>query len=173
MDKVKVIRYKHEKDWTISKFTFDNVLMGYGVEDEFREVKVHGETRIPEGTYKLDLRNSPKFSSKYFRDDNGILIEASKRTSANLIKIYHTAHELIWVKDVPGFEYILWHWGNSDDDSHGCYIVGSSLGIIEGQEVVLQSRKKYEEIYPLLWRAIKGKGLTVEYTSINFNQILA
>lgn len=156
---VNVKRLPSEKDWTLSEFFIDGKKKGVGVEDEKREIKVHGETRITEGLYNLGLRYSPKFSSFYFRDDEGNLLHVSQRITPEQKAQYHTAHEMIWVMDVPNFEYILWHWGNTDDDTHGCYIVGSVFGTVKGQKAVLNSRKKYEEIYPIIWRAIK-KGLT-------------
>jgi len=106
---------------------------------------------------------SPRFSKEYFRDDNGNIILASKRTTDELKKRYHTPHELIWVKEVPRFEFILWHWGNTDDDTDGCYVVGSVVGNINGQGAVLNSRQKYMEIYPVIWRAIKAGKVQVEY----------
>lgn len=164
MKLITVNREPSEADCTLSKFISDDGLIsGVGVEDEKRSVKVKGETRIDAGIYDLDLRYSPKFSKEYFRDDNGNIILASKRTTEELKKRYHTPHELIWVKDVHDFEFILLHWGNSDDDTDGCYIVGSTFGKIHGQNGVLNSRNKYIEIYPVIWRAIKAGKVQIEY----------
>ena len=33
---------------------------------------------------------------------------------------------MLWVRDVPGFEYILIHTGNTDEHTAGCLIVGDS-----------------------------------------------
>lgn len=162
MAQIEVLRYPSEKDWTLSEFLICGKLFGYGVEDEYREVKVHGETRIPNGVYELELTHSPKFSSSYY---------VSKKTG-ELSKLqsddFNEAHKLITLKNVPGFERILWHWGNTDDDSRGCYIVGSEIGIIKGQKGVLGSRKKYEQIYPMIASLIKtnqSKGIKtfIEY----------
>lgn len=163
--KVLILRDPSEKDWTTSEFFFDEKKMGVGIEDERRSVKVKGETCIPEGVYEMGLRDSPKFSYSYFRDDEGNLIDNKSRTTIELQKKYHTAHEMIWVKDVPKFEYVLFHWGNTDDDTDGCYIVGSKFGEIDKQKAVLASRDKYKEIYPILFKAIKKGGVTVEYKS--------
>lgn len=162
--KITVTRKPSAKDWTLSNFSSDDgKISGVGIEDEKRDIKVHGETRIPNGVYDMSLRISPRFSSSYYRDDEGNLILPKDRTTPELQQKYHSLHEMIWVKNVPGFEFILWHWGNSDDDSHGCYIVGSVFGVSNKQEVVLNSRKKYTEIYPIIWRAIKKGIVTVEY----------
>ncbi len=168
MDKITVLRKPSEKDWTLSDFYFDNIKRGVGIEDEKRDVKVKGETAIPANTYPLALHYPSKFSTYFYRDDNGELIDAKSRTTPDMIKKYHTAHEMIWVTNVPGFEYILWHWGNTDDDTEGCYIVGCYVGKVGAQSAVLESKKKYREIYPEIWRAIKnaeknGKKIYVEY----------
>jgi hypothetical protein len=165
---ITVQRLKSETDWTLSSFFFDSVQRGVGVEDEKRSVKVKGETCIAAGTYVLALRYSPKFSESYYRDDEGFLIAKKDRTTPELESRYHTAHEMIWVKDVPNFEYILWHWGNSDDDTDGCYIVGSSFATIGTQKGVGASRKKYIEIYREIWQTMnalkaEGKFLSVTY----------
>lgn len=162
MNKVNLVlvdRLKGEADWTLSKFYFDGKEMGVGVEDEKRDIKVKGETRVDAGLYNLDLRVSPKFSHAYYRDDEGELIHATERVSPELKARYHTQHEMIWVRNTPRHEYVLVHWGNSDDDTDGCYVVGCVFGKIGSQKAVLNSRKKYTEIYPILWRSIKA-GLT-------------
>jgi hypothetical protein len=164
MKHIFVERQPSTKDWTLSKFYSDcKTISGVGVEDEKRTTKVKGETCIPAGTYPLDLRISPRFSKEYYRDDDGNLIAPSQRTTPELQQRFHTLHELIWVRNVPGFEFILWHFGNTDDDTEGCYIVGSVFGKVKGQDGVVNSRKKYTDIYPHIWRAIKKDVVNVTY----------
>jgi hypothetical protein len=166
MKLITVNRQPSEADCTLSKFfSDDGLITGVGVEDEKRDVKVKGETCIDAGLYDLDLRFSPRFSKEYFRDDKGNIIHLSKRTTDALKKQYHTEHELIWVKNVQNFEFILIHWGNTDDDTDGCYIVGSAFGLIKGQAAVLNSRNKYMEIYPIIWRAIKAGKVQIKYVN--------
>lgn len=162
MAQIEVLRYPSEKDWTLSEFYINGVLFGYGVEDEERAVKVHGETRIPNGIYECELTFSPKFSSSYY---------VSKKTGEILkapSEEYDLPHKLITLKNVPGFSRVLWHWGNTDDDTEGCYIVGSEIGVVKGQKGVLGSRNKYEQIYPMISsliisRAAKGLKTEIEY----------
>lgn len=157
---VEVRLYDEDHDTTRSRFYFNGKMMGYGLEDEKREEKVHGETRIPDGRYEMALRYSPKFSKAYYRDADGNIISQKERLrNPEMINRYPDPHELIWVKDVPGFEFILWHWGNYDHNTDGCYLVGSTLFTHPKHgRAVGQSRMKYEEIYPILWRAIMKKG---------------
>lgn len=159
--------YDQDADSTRSKFYFNGEFKGYGIEDEYREVKVHGETRIPNGSYEVGFRYSPKFSHQYYRDSEGNLLHYKKRNTKELEKKYSVAHELIWVKDVPGFEFILWHWGNTDDNTDGCYLVGVEPTILGGQKAVSDSRKKYMEIYPIVWSAFHKENKIVR---INYNR---
>jgi len=156
-----VDRYPSEDDWTLSEFSINGVLQGFGVEDEHRDKKVHGETRIPNGIYPLGLRHSPKFSKEYYSDEQGYL----NRTKTDR---FNKIHEMIWVLDVPNFQWILWHWGNTDDSTNGCYIVGSNFHTFSGQKGVSGSRVKYTEVYPLIYQIIKknkasGWGTLIEY----------
>lgn len=156
--------FDEDEKCTRSRFYFNGELKGYGIEDEFREVKVKGETRIPDGRYKLDLRYSPKFSKSYYRDDEGNIIRSNKRLTEALKQQFHTPHELVWVTNVPNFEFILWHWGNYEHNTDGCYLVGSSLFTHEKYgKSVGKSREKYEEIYPILWKAINNEECFVIY----------
>lgn len=159
--RIVVERFPSEKDWTLSEFFVDGKKVGVGVEDEKREVKVFGETRIPNGIYELDITNSPKFSNSYYVDISGNI---SDKKSIR----FNTAHKLITVLNVPNFDRILWHWGNTDLDTHGCYIVGSQFGEVKGRRGVINSRLKYIQAYPLIYKIIlenKNKGLKtfVEY----------
>ena len=61
----------------------------YTLEDEFREVKVSGETRIPAGTYNITLRTEGGFNQRY-----------NEKFGSDFNK------GMLWVRDVPGFEYI-------------------------------------------------------------------
>lgn len=161
-----VNRQKSQKDWTLSTFNADdNSFKGVGVEDEKRDIKVFGETRIGAGTYELELVNSPKFSHEYYRDANGNLMLAKdwNLSKPEIKGIFKWKHELIHVKNVANFESILWHWGNTDLDTYGCYIVGSVFGKTKGRDGVINSRKKYTEIYPIIFRAIKKGIVKVTY----------
>lgn len=150
-----VDRYPSEPDWTLSEFSINGVHRGYGVEDEHRNVKVKGETRVGNGLYEMDLRYSPKFSKSYFADTQGFL-------SPTKTQRFNTEHLLVWVKDVPNFEFVLWHWGNTDKDTDACYLVGSTFSSFDGRKGVGGSRVKYTEVYPILYQMItknKSNGL--------------
>lgn len=166
MKEIFVNRQKSAKDWTLSTFESDDKLIkGVGVEDEFRTIKVKGETRIDAGRYELKLTESPKFSHEYYRDEHGNLMLAKdwKIAKPEIQQKFKWPHELITVTGVKNFDRILWHWGNTDIDTDGCYIVGSVFGKTAGRDGVLNSRKKYTEIYPIIWKALMAGKVYVNY----------
>lgn len=87
--------------YTIGKLYIDGIYFCDTIEDKYRDLskerKVYGETAIPYGTYKVILNKSPKFG----------------RILPRLV-------------DVPHFDGILMHRGNTDADSAGCVIVGEN-----------------------------------------------
>ena len=125
--------------------------LAYTLEDEQRNEKVYGETRIPNGTYKLGLRKVGGYHAKY-----------SKRFSHIHIGMLH-------VLDVPGFEYILIHCGNTDEHTAGCLLVGDSQenNQITKDGFIGRSTQAYRRIYPKIAEAIEcGEQVTITYKSL-------
>ncbi len=126
----------------------------YTIEDEYRAVKVRGETRIPEGRYELTLRTVGGFHTRY------------------LAKYGADWHKgMIYVNNVPNFEYILWHTGNTDESTMGCLIVGSNQteNITKKDGFVGSSVVAYKKIYPDIRDAIlSGKKVYVNYIDYDF-----
>lgn len=102
--KIEVLLIAESKNSTLSQIRVDGQFIGFGVEDGYRQPKVYGETRIPDGTYNLLPRKEGKFYDQYRQQ----------------YKHKFVPH----VTDVPGFEYILIHMGNTVLDTHGCLLVG-------------------------------------------------
>lgn len=163
MSLLRVDRFILKPDWTIGKLFVNDILDGYTVEDEIRNIKVPGETAIPYGNYKLGYRFSPKFSKSFlWSDTSKLLIEPKEKIKYPNI-IDWREHDLIWIKDVPKFEYVLLHFGNTDLDTEGCLIVGKAIGVIGGREGVINSRAYYKILYPKIYPLIKQGGQEVEY----------
>lgn len=97
---IKVIRKELTKQSTIGEMWIDGSFFCYTLEDVVRDVKVYGETAIPYGVYKVIVNMSNRF----------------KRDMPLLI-------------DVPGFEGVRIHNGNTDKDTHGCILVGMTKGV--------------------------------------------
>lgn len=163
--KIEVEIKEETSDWTLSEMTIDGKYACVGVEDEYREEgkKVYGETRIPRGKYILGKRYSPKFSGKFYM--NPFTCEIIPASSYNPHQHSgYKPHELLWIKDIKGFEYVLIHWGNTDKDTSGCYIVGSSFAVFGKRKGVASSVKAYMHIYPQIMRAIiAGEEVTIEF----------
>ena len=74
---------------------------------------------------------------------------------------------MLHVLDVPNFEYILIHIGNTDDDTAGCLLVGQECNnnrIDKGS--LLGSTLAYREFYRLVIDSAIDGDLTVEYIDL-------
>lgn len=113
--------------------------INYVLEDEFREIKVKGETRIPAGYYELKIR----------KEDTPLTIK-HREAYGQWFK-YH-----IEVTGVPNFQGIYIHAGNNDTHTDGCLLVGNSQNnhhTVQGNPLVSSidgTRRVYELIYPEL-----------------------
>ena len=123
----------------------------YTLEGEKRDKKVFGETRIPSGTYEVKLRTTGGYHAKY-----------SKR--------FPDIHRgMLHVTNVPGFEYILIHCGNTDEHTAGCLLVGDSQenNQIIGNGFIGKSTQAYKRIYPKIAQAIlNNKKVLITYRDI-------
>ena len=151
--KYEVLRVSSQKDSTSGLlFEVNNgkrTFLCYTLEDEQRDVKVWGETRIPAGIYKLGLRTEGGFHNRYL-----------SRYGADFHK------GMIWVLDVPGFEWILWHSGNTDENTAGCLLLGNSQesNLVKKDGFIGASRDAYKLVYPRVLAAIEsGLDVKVEY----------
>lgn len=155
--KLEVLRYSSEKDSTLGALfdvTNGRKFLCYTLEDEYREEKVMHETRIPAGTYEITLRTWGGFHERY-----------SKR--------FPKIHQgMLWIREVPNFEYILIHCGNDDDDTSGCLLVGDTqTSNVNGSDgFVGSSTLAYKQIYPYIANAIK-EGEEVSITYVDFDKV--
>ena len=95
---IKVLRNQPGATCTIGSMYVNGMWECYTLEDVVRSgPKVYGETAIPEGTYEVKIT----FSNRFKRD-------------------------LPLLMNVPGFEGIRIHPGNTDKDTHGCILVGKA-----------------------------------------------
>jgi hypothetical protein len=84
---------------------------------------------------------------------------------------YGAMHKgMIHVQDVPGFEYILWHTGNTDEHTAGCLILGNTQtnNRIAKDGFIGSSVDAYKFVYPRVAAAIEA-GLDVEVTYIDYD----
>lgn len=82
--------------------------MCYTLEDERREIKVPGDTRIPAGRYEMKLRQALSPLTEKYRQRFP----------------WFTWH--VEVTGVPGFQNVYLHVGNKDGDTEGCILLGDT-----------------------------------------------
>lgn len=148
---LEVLRYSSQNESTLGAlFNISNgrEFLCYTLEDEYRTKKQYGETRIPSGRYKITLRTEGGFHEKY----------------SSRFKEIHKG--MLWVRDVPNFEYVLIHIGNKDDDTAGCLLVGdSSIQNITEEGFVGNSTAAYLRVYPKIAEALsRGEEIYITYT---------
>lgn len=146
-----ILKRTHRAEtYTIGKLFIDNQYFCDTLEDKDRglissmpleqinKIKIKGITAIPTGTYKITLDIvSPKFSKyKQYQAINGKL--------PRLI-------------DVPGYEGILIHIGNTHVDTDGCVLVGKND--VVGK--VTNSTYWFNELYKKLQSATDEIEITV------------
>ena len=149
---LEVLRYSSGSDSTLGILSengnYGREFLAYTLEDEFRETKVSAETRIPEGTYDVKLRTVGGFHNRY------------------LNKFGADFHKgMLHVQDVPDFEYILIHTGNTDENTMGCLLVAdTSQQNITKDGFIGASVDAYKRIYPSLAKwLVGGNELTITY----------
>ena len=149
--KLDVVRFQFGADATNSLLFIDGEFECYGLEDEYRDVKVMHETCIPEGEYEIKLRTEGGFHSRY-------------------VAKYGDFHKgMLWLQDVPGFEWFLIHTENTDQNTSGCYIVGESQQDLDkGKDgFVGSSGGEYKKMYPKVADAsLAGEKVTIKYSNI-------
>lgn len=126
--------------YTIGKLYIDDVYFCDTIEDTVRDLnkngkfdngekKVHSKTAIPYGTYEIKWTYSPRF----------------KKYTPQLM-------------NVPSFEGIRIHAGNTSADTEGCLILGKNKQV----EKVLNSRDTINKFYPIIKEACSNGKVTIE-----------
>ena len=146
---IKVYRFSSDTQSTLSAIHIDGKFECYGLEDQHRTKKVWGETRIPKGKYNLGVRFVGGHNERY----------------SNKFPSFHRG--MLHVLDVPNFEYILIHIGNTDDDTAGCLLVGQECNnnkIEKGR--LLGSTLAYKEFYNKVIDSAINELVTIEYIDL-------
>lgn len=126
--------------YTIGKLYIDDVYFCDTIEDTVRDLnkngkfdngekKVHSKTAIPYGIYEIKWTYSPRF----------------KKYTPQLM-------------NVPSFEGIRIHAGNTSADTEGCLILGKNKQVGK----VLNSRTTINKFYPIIKNACSNGKVTIE-----------
>lgn len=126
--------------YTIGKLYIDDVYFCDTIEDTVRDLnkngkfdngekKVHSKTAIPYGIYEIKWTYSPRF----------------KKYTPQMM-------------NVPSFEGIRIHAGNTSADTEGCLILGKNKQVGK----VLNSRATINKFYPIIKNACSNGKVTIE-----------
>lgn len=153
--KIEVKRIALKDKYTIGHMYIDGKFVCDTLEDKVRdlnkngkfdngEVKIPNETAIPYGTYNVTMNiQSPKYS-------NCAKYPYVKKYNAFMPRL----------QNVPSFEGVLIHAGNTADHTSGCILVGENK--IKGQ--VVNSQKIWTNLMDkYFWPAkLRGEKITIE-----------
>lgn len=139
--KIAVVRQWPKDEYTVGRMFLNGALFCNTLEDRVvdknkngrfdgKEKKVAGESAIPYGTYKVTVDKSPKFK-----------------------------RELPRLHDVPHFDGILIHRGNTAKDTAGCILVG--LNTAKGK---LTQSTEYEQKLVAILKECQAKGEDITIT---------
>ncbi len=142
---INVDRYVSDEDTTLSRVFVDGSFACFGLEDEYREDKVPGKTRIPAGAYRVTLRAEGKMYHEF----------------KNRFPGFHKG--MLHIRDVPGFEYVLIHIGNTDEDTRGCLLIGTQANNAPGNMSISNSKIAYELFYPMVVSAAENDDLKITF----------
>lgn len=152
--KILIDRKWKKEGYTIGKLYVDGVFFSNTLEDrdrgltstmsieEIKKKKKAGDTAIPTGTYKVRMNiSSPRFSKSnwYIKNCNGAKMPR--------------------LKDVPGYDGVLIHCGNTAKDTEGCILVGKN----DVKGMVTKSKDYFLKLYNIMYTAYK-KGESIEIT---------
>lgn len=136
--KLRVERRFLKPDYTVGRLYVDGVFLCDTLEDRVRDLsrekKVPGRTAIPAGKYEVVVNISPRFKRKLPR-----------------------------LLNVPGFEGILIHRGNTSEDTAGCILVGENKAVGK----VLNSTPYELRLTGMIERAQSaGEQITIEISEL-------
>ncbi len=122
---IKVTRKTFTDKSTIGDLSIDGAFLCHTLEDKVREpgVKVPGKTAIPPGRYQIVIDMSARF----------------KKFMPHIL-------------NVPMFEGVRVHKGNTFMDTEGCLIVG----MVPGTDFVGNSKEAYDKFYAKLEEGLKA-----------------
>ena len=102
---------------TIGELFLDGAMQCFVLEDRYRpppEKKVYGQTAIPCGRFEVIINHSPRFN-----------------------------RDLPLLVNVPGYEGVRIHPGNTADDTEGCLLPGR----VRKADQILESRLAFDDLF--------------------------
>lgn len=116
---INILRFKTTPSATLGRLYINGIFQCITLEPPIRKsgIKIWGKTAIPEGVYKLHWMMSARFKSN-----------------------------MPYLLNVPRFQGVMFHAGNTVKDTKGCILLGMSYNL----ETLLNSRKACLNVFPKL-----------------------
>lgn len=140
---IELVRMISQPDSTIGalyRIGLKREFLCFTLEDEYRERKLAGETRIPQGRYAITLRQIGGFHQRY---------------SSRFPDIHRG---MLHIQDIPNFDLVLIHTGNSPEDTAGCVLLGDTAIPRAGRGQIGGSEVAYRRVYPLVAEHLRRGG---------------
>ena len=111
---IQIKRLYKTNNSTIGELYIDGVFECYTLEDKEREIKIKSETAIPKGKYKVIINKSNRFKQL-----------------------------LPLLLNLPNFEGVRIHPGNTNHDTEGCILTGTT----KGKDFIGNSRIAFNRLF--------------------------
>ena len=146
---LRLIRYSSQKIDTLGIFKDEiGEFFSYSIEDEKRDIKISGETRIPEGRYPLKIR----------KEDTDLTLKHRIAYNKGEITPWFFFH--IEICNIPNFKGVYIHVGNTEKDTEGCLLLGDKInnntlepGLLSNSTNAI--KRFYLRYYPILLKGEK------------------
>lgn len=126
---LRVKRIQFSEESTIGELSVDGQFECYTLEDKVRPVKVKGRTAIPPGRYEVIINFSQRFQ-----------------------------RQLPLLLNVPNFEGVRIHPGNTAANTEGCILVGDT----KSENFIGQSRVAFNRVFDKLKAGSESAKIFVE-----------
>jgi len=145
-----VQRYSDENGSTLGLLFINFKFECYTLEDRYRSDKIYGETRIPAGRYKIELKEQSRFDGRY------------KKKIKNYRGMLH-------ILDVPNYKGILIHIGNTEEDTAGCLLVGNRANNNNCEKgMIYDSTSAFKSLYPKIANVIEqGEDVYIKFIDLD------
>ena len=123
-----MIRKEFTQQSTIGELSVDGKFECYTLEDMVRPVKIKGMTAIPAGAYEVVVTFSERFQ--------------------RLLPL---------LLNVPGFDGVRIHTGNTDLDTEGCILVGK----VKKKDAIRSSKVAFDALFPKIQAAAQQEKIFI------------
>jgi len=152
-EKMKLIntRIARDNESTLGLLTVNGKKFSFVIEDEKREIKIKGETRIPAGLYPVKFRKEITPLTKKYRAKYS----------------WFTYH--LELQNVPDFTNVYIHIGNFESSTAACQVVGNKAGFDDNNHFRnYESIDNFKHLYLLVSEAL-NRGETITYEIVDMD----